>query len=263
MILEDVFAPIESGPLVVRLARSEAEILAAQKLRYRIFCEELGGKANAQVRAQKRDFDIYDDACFHVLVINRDLPAEQSVVGTYRLMTRDTIKNIGKFYTETEYDLGPLKTYPTPVLELGRSCVEQQYRTRPVLQLLWSGIGAFVVAKNIDVMFGCASLYGADASQHHYALSYLYHHHLAPEPVRPRALPDQYVKMDWLAKEAVSPREAIKLLPPLIKGYLRLGGHVGDGAVLDLAYNTTDVAIVVLTDQIKNSYLERFTPGSE
>ena len=263
MIFDSVFAPIDAGPLQVRLAQSEEEVIAAQKLRYRIFCEELGGKANAQVREQQRDFDIYDDACFHVLVINRDLPKERSVVGTYRLMTRDTIKNIGKFYTETEYDLGPLKAFPTPVLELGRSCVELEYRTRPVLQLLWSGIGAFVVAKDIGVMFGCASLYGADASLHHYALSYLYHYHLAPTEVRPRALPDQYVKMDWLAKEAVSPREAIKHLPPLIKGYLRLGGHVGDGAVLDLAYNTTDVAIVVQTDLIKDSYLNRFTPGAE
>ncbi len=263
MNFEKVFEPIESGSLSVRLAENEAEIIAAQRLRYRIFCEELGGKANAEVQAQKRDFDVYDSSCYHVLVINKDLPKERAVVGTYRLMTRDTIKQIGKFYTETEYDLGPIKQFPGPVLELGRSCVEQEYRTRPVLQLLWSGIGAFVAARDIQLMFGCASLYGAEVEKHKYALSYLYHAHLAPEHIRPRALPERYINMNWIAKEQISTKEAIKLMPPLIKGYLRLNGHVGDGAVLDIDYNTTDVSIVVQTDQIKEKYTQRYVPDSE
>lgn len=263
MNFEHVFEPITSGPLVVRLAQNEGEVIAAQKLRYRIFCEELGGKANAEVQAQKRDFDEYDATCYHVLVINAELPKEKSVIGTYRLMTRETVAKIGRFYTETEYDLGPLKRFPGPVLELGRSCVEEAYRTRPVLQLLWSGIGSFVTAKQIELMFGCASLYGAEVEKHKYALSFLYHAHLAPPEIRPRALPERYVKMDWIPKEDISTKEAIRLMPPLIKGYLRLNGHVGDGAVLDMAYNTTDVAIIVKTDQIREKYAQRFTPNAE
>lgn len=248
---------------MVRLAENEAEIVAAQRLRYHIFCEELGGKANPQVQAEKRDFDAYDATCYHVLVINTELPRDKSVVGTYRLMTRETVAKIGKFYTETEYDLGPLKRFPGQVLELGRSCVEQEYRTRPALQLLWSGIGSFVAAKDIALMFGCASLYGAEVEKHKYALSFLYHAHLAPAGIRPRALPERYIRMDWIPKEQISTKEAIRLMPPLIKGYLRLNGYVGDGAVLDLDYNTTDVAIVVQTDQIKEKYVQRFTPDAE
>jgi putative hemolysin len=263
MNFEQVFEPIANGPLVVRLAETEAEIVAAQRLRYHIFCDELGGEANEEVRAQKRDFDEYDQDCHHVLVIDNSLDREHRVVGTYRLMTRETIAGIGRFYTENEYDLGPVKQFDGPVLELGRSCVDIAHRTRPVIQMLWQGIGAFIAARDIGLMFGCASLYGADVERHKLPLSYLYHYHLAPAEVRPRALPEQYVKMDWLPKDQISPRAALKLMPPLIKGYLRLNSYVGDGAVLDHAYNTCDVSIVVQTDQVKAKYSQRYIPDGE
>lgn len=258
MTFEKVFDPIASGQLMVRLAETGAEVEAAQRMRYHIFCEEMGGKANPEVQRQHRDFDEYDDVCHHVLVLD-----DNKVVGTYRLITRESIKNIGHFYTETEYDLGPIKNFAGPVLELGRSCVEKQYRTRPVIQLLWQGIGAFIAAKDIGLMFGCASFTGDDAAKHKLALSYLYHYHLAPEDIRPRALPELYVNMDTIPKDEISPKAAIKEMPPLIKAYLRLNGYVGDGAVLDHAYNTTDVSIIVRTDQIKAKYVERYVPDGE
>lgn len=258
MIVEPVFKPIQSGHLTVRLAQNEAEMHAAQRLRYRIFCEEMGGAANADVQKQKRDFDRFDDVCFHLLVLDETKPSPNQVVGTYRLLTRSNMLKLGSFYTETEYDLSRVREYQGEILELGRSCVEQPYRTKPVIQLLWSGIGSFIAENDIKLMFGCASFFGVNINEHRHALSYLYHYHLAPENVRPRALPEQYQTMNLMPKDEVVPRAALNALPTLIKGYLRLGGHVGDGAVLDYAYNTCDVSIVVQTDGIHNRYKERY-----
>lgn len=258
MIFEEVFEPISQGSLSVRLARTEAEINTAQRLRYRIFCEEMGGRANADVQAQKRDFDQFDEVCNHLLVLDESKPLGNQVVGTYRLLTRDNMQKIGNFYTETEYDISPLKKFEGEILELGRSCVEQPYRTRPVIQLLWSGIGSFIAEKDIKIMFGCASFHGVNVAEHRHALSYLHHYHQTPENIRPRALPDQYVNMNLMPKEDVVPRAALQDLPPLIKAYLRLNGFIGDGAVLDYAYNTCDVSIVVQTDTIKDKYVQRY-----
>lgn len=258
MIFDPVFKPIEAGNLTVRLACNEAEIHAAQRLRYRIFCEEMGGAANSQVQKQKRDFDQFDDVCYHLLVLDKNKPHANQVVGTYRLLTRTNMLALGSFYTETEYDLSHVRDYPGEILELGRSCVEQQYRTKPVIQLLWSGIGSFITENDIKLMFGCASFFGVNINEHRHALSYLYHYHLAPDKIRPRALPEQYQNMNLMPKDEVVPRAALNALPTLIKGYLRLGGHVGDGAVLDYAYNTCDVSIVVQTDVIHERYRNRY-----
>lgn len=263
MIFESVFEPIEAGHLTLRLAENEADIHAAQRLRYRIFCEEMGGVANLAVQQQKRDFDRFDDACYHLLVLDNNRVGDARVVGTYRLLTRKNMPLVGSFYTETEYDISPLKAFDGQIMELGRSCVEQQYRTRPVIQMLWQGIGAFIAAKDIELMFGCASFHGVNVKEHQHALSYLYHHHLAPAEIRPKALPAHYVDMNLMPKEDVVPRAAINALPPLIKGYLRLNGMVGDGAVLDYAYNTCDVSIIVKTDQLKERYVSRYMPDAE
>lgn len=248
MIFENVFTPIHSGNLTLRLAENEADVYAAQRLRYRIFCEEMGAVANLAVQQQKRDFDQFDEACYHLIVTDNTRIGDARVVGTYRLLTRQNMQQIGSFYTETEYDIGALKANPVEMMELGRSCVEQQYRTRPVIQMLWQGIGAFISAKEIKLMFGCASFHGVNVKEHVHALSYLYHYHLAPAEIRPKALPAHYVNMNLMPKEEVVPRAALAALPPLIKGYLRLNGLVGDGAVLDYAFNTCDVSIVVQTE---------------
>jgi putative hemolysin len=263
VIFDSVFAPIEAGPLTLRLAENEADVYAAQRLRYRIFCEEMGGAANSAVQQQKRDFDQFDEVCYHLLVIDNTRVGDARVVGTYRLLTRTNMLKLGSFYTETEYDISGAKKTEGEILELGRSCVEQQYRTRPVIQMLWSGIGSFIVAQDIKLMFGCASFNGVNAHAHQHALSYLYHYHLAPADIRPRALPAFYTNMNLMPKEEVVPRAALNALPPLIKGYLRLNGVVGDGAVLDYAYNTCDVSIVVQTDKLKESYVQRYMPESE
>ncbi len=263
MIFESVFEPVHAGQLTLRLAETEADVYAAQRLRYRIFCEEMGAVANLAVQQQKRDFDMYDDACFHLLVIDNNRVGDARVVGTYRLLTRQNMSKIGSFYTETEYNIAQLKAFDGEIMELGRSCVEQQYRTRSVIQLLWQGIGSFIAAKDIGLMFGCASFHGVNIKEHVHALSYLYHYHLAPEAIRPTALPAHYNNMNLMPKEEVVPRAAINAMPPLIKAYLRVNGYVGDGAVLDYAFNTCDVSIIVQTDQLKASYSNRYMPESE
>lgn len=258
MLFEHVFEPIHAGHLTLRLAENEADVFAAQRLRYRIFCEEMGAVANLAVQQQKRDFDMYDDACYHLIVTDNNRVGDARVVGTYRLLTRPNMLKVGSFYSETEYDMGIIKANPAELMELGRSCVEQQYRTRPVIQMLWQGIGAFIVAKKIELMFGCASFHGVNVKEHIHALSYLYHYHLAPEAIRPKALPEHYVNMNLMPKEEVNPRAALVVLPPLIKGYLRLNGVVGDGAVLDYAFNTCDVSIVVQTSTLQDRYAQRY-----
>ncbi len=257
------FEPLEAGNLIVRLAESPREIELAQRLRFRIFCDELGANANPQVMAEKRDFDQFDDVCEHMLVVDRNKSGDDAIVGTYRLLTRTNMKKLGRYYSESEFDISPLKAVEGEIMELGRSCVDKDYRGRAAMQLLWRGIGAYVIAHDVKIMFGCASLYGIDVPKHAEALSYLYHNHLAPAEIRVRALPDQYVEMNVLPKDALDAKRVVLSLPPLIKGYLRLGGYVGDGAVVDRDYNTTDVGIIVKTELITEKYVGRYAPGME
>ena len=256
------FEPIAAGNLQVRLAKTAEEVETSQRLRYRIFCGEMGGKASPEIQAQQRDFDKYDNVCDHLLVLDMEktTTAEQ-VVGTYRLIRREAAEKIGGFYTESEYDVSKIKNYDGNVLELGRSCVEKEYRNRAVMTLLWRGIGAYASHYNIDLMFGCASFTGDDPKRHAQALSYLYHNHLAPENLRARSLDKLYVDMNMIPAEELDTKAALSELPPLIKGYLRLGGYIGDGAVLDHDYNTTDVCICVQTDLVTEKYYQRYAQG--
>ncbi len=184
--------------------------------------------------------------------------AAGTVVGTYRLIRREAAARLGGFYSAAEYDIAPLVAYPGEILELGRSCVDAAYRQRPAMQLLWSGIAAYVFHYDIALMFGCASLPGTDPETLAAPLSYLHHHHLAPPALRPRALAQRYVDMRRLPAGALDPARALVDLPPLIKGYLRLGGFVGDGAVIDDEFNTTDVCIVVKTDLVSEKYSRHY-----
>lgn len=255
-ILQD----IRAGSLEVRLACSEQEVEEAKRLRYRVFVEEMGAAPTPQGEVLRQDFDEFDRYCDHLLVLEHAAGAPQ-VVGTYRLLRRSAMAALGRFYTEDEFDIATLQRLPGEILELGRSCVDQDYRNRAVMQLLWRGITAYVLHYDIQVMFGCGSLHGSDPAQHSMALSYLHHYHLAPPELRPAALPGRYVSMNLLRKEEVDVKAAFSVLPALIKGYLRLGGYVGDGAVVDEVYNTTDVSVVVKTALVTEKYVQRYAGG--
>jgi putative hemolysin len=258
--------PVEilAGDIELRLAEDEEEVRAAQALRYRIFYEEMSAKPTAEMSQLRRDFDSFDDYCDHLLVIDRSLPVgPRRVVGTYRLLRRAMAEKRGQFYSVDEYDIRNILAFDGEVLELGRSCIEMAYRQRSILQLMWRGIADYVMYHEIGLMFGCASLAGIDPAAHALALSYLHHHHLAPANLRPRALPARYVTMNMMAREQIDTRAALGQLPPLIKGYLRLGGFVGDGAVIDRQFHTIDVSVVVVTDRVTGKYYRHYTRGEE
>jgi putative hemolysin len=251
---------LTSGSLEVRLARSEAEIIASQNLRYRVFYEEMGAKPTPQMAREERDFDSFDPFCDHLLVFDhcRGEDPAKSVVGTYRLIRRAAAARQGGFYTAGEFDIDKITSLEGEILELGRSCVGRDHRNRPTMQIMWGGIAAYAAHYDIQIMFGCGSLHGTDIGALAEHLSFLYHFHLAPDAFRPRAVEDRYVKMDLLAADEINKRQVLKDLPPLIKGYLRLGGFVGDGAGVDEQFSTTDVCILVKTDLITEKYTRHY-----
>jgi putative hemolysin len=253
------FPELRAGNLGVRIATSTNEVDAAQALRYRIFYTEMGARADAATDRARRDRDAYDEVADHLLVIDHAIgDGPEGVVGTYRLIRREAAARLGQFYSADEYDISKIEQFGGGLMELGRSCVDAQYRNRAVMQLLWGGIAAYVFHHKIDLMFGCASLHGIDTEALASELTYLYYYHLAPPALRPRALPHRYIEMRRLDRDDVDPKRALASLPPLIKGYLRLGGFVGDGAVIDAQFNTTDVAVVVKTDMVTESYYRHY-----
>ena len=249
--------------LELRVAESAAEIEAAQALRYRVFYEELNAQPTPEMSAQSRDFDSFDPYCDHLIIIDRDKGAGAAgIIATYRLMRREQASRRGQFYSIDEYDITPLVNYHGGILELGRSCVDPAYRTKAAMQLMWKGIAEYIQYYKIGVLFGCASFPGTDPVEHKTTLSYLYHRHLAPLEYRPRALPARYVSMNMMPVEEINEKRAFMALPPLIKGYLRLGGFVGDGAVIDPQFGTVDVSVIVVHDLITDKYTKHYQEQS-
>ena len=255
----DGFGELRAGHLGVRIASSPAEIDAAQALRYRVFYDEMGARPDPEAARTLRDADAYDAVADHLLVVDHQLgDGPDAVVGTYRLIRREAAAIVGRFYSADEYDISKMLSFPGSILELGRSCVSPEHRGRATMQLLWSGIAAYVSLHNIDLMFGCASLPGIDPDENAEQLTYLYANHLAPEEIRPRALESRFIEMRRMDPATLDARRTLAGLPPLVKGYLRLGGFVGDGAVIDTQFNTTDVAVVVKTDLVTEKYVRHY-----
>src|SRR5471030_23780 len=246
----------------VRLAQTPAEIDAAQALHYRVFYEEMAAHPSPEMALERRDFDEFDRVCDHLLVLDRcrgDGP--EGIVGTYRLIRREASARAGRFYSSAEYDIAKMIDNPGEVLELGRSCVAKDARNTATMQMLWRGIALYCYHYDIKVMFGCASFPGIDPSQHAQAFSFLHHNHLAPPEIHVRALPKRFVEMNMMSPDSFDARRAMARVPPLIKGYLRLGGFVGDGAVIDSEFNSTDVFIVVKTELVTEKYIRHYERG--
>ncbi len=251
---------VSAGDLDVRLTETAEEVDAALALRYRVFYDEMAAKPTQEMAARGHDFDGFDDVCDHLIVLDRGLGRKPDpVVATYRLIRREAAAQLGRFYSEDEFDVTPLLEMKGNILELGRSCVAEDHRNRATMQILWRGLTEYILHHDIVVMFGCASLPGTDPLALALPLSYLHHNHLAPEELRPRALAERYQNMAVLEAPEVERKQALAVLPPLIKGYLRVGGFVGDGAVIDYQFNTTDVCIVVKTDLVTGKYYRHYT----
>lgn len=247
-----------SGALEVRLARTDAEIAASQRLRYQVFYEELGAKASPDVAAKRRDFDRYDQFCDHLIVLDHSGPTANRVVGVYRLLRRDAAVKAGQFYTQDEFRIRRLLRGGRQVLELGRSCVHKDFRSAGVMTLMWRALAHYIAMHDIKIMFGCASFLGADISQHALALSYLHKNHLAPPQIRTKAIRKRYMRMDRIPPSQIDDKAAMNALPPLLRGYLRLGGVIGDGAIIDEQFDTVDVCVIVRTDRLAEDYARRY-----
>jgi putative hemolysin len=252
------------GSLEVRLAQEKRDVKRAQKLRYRVFYKDGTAIADAATMLARRDKDSFDKICDHLLVVDHaakpSLSGKQPVVGTYRLLRQDVAIRHGGFYTEDEFDIAELTERHAGLrfLELGRSCVLPRYRNKRTVELLWHGIWSYVRQHRLDVMIGCASFEGTDPDRLALPLSFLHHYAEAPEAWRAKAHPSRCVEMNRMAKEAINPKAALHELPPLIKGYLRLGATIGDGAVIDHQFGTTDVLIVMPVSAINTRYIEHF-----
>ena len=263
------------GSLEVRLAEGRDDVREAQSLRYQVFYEEMSAVPSVTARMRRRDEDPYDAICDHLLVIDHAPPDSESswrrsrlpqVVGTYRVLRQPRAERSLGFYTQSEYDIAPIvKRHRSSYtfMELGRSCVLKPYRNKRTVELLWHGLWTYVREHKVDVMIGCASFPGTDPDAHAVPLSFMHYNVLAPEKWRCRAHDDLYVPMNRLPEADVDARAALKAMPPLIKGYLRLGAFVGDGAVIDRQFGTTDVLIVLPVENIDPRYFEHFGAPDE
>lgn len=249
----------------IRLAQAPGDLMAAQRLRYAVFVEELGASGpmvDPAARLERDDFDpIYD----HLILVDtrRDAAALDHVVGVYRLLPSDRAAAFGRFYCDSEYDLTRLRASGRRLLELGRSCVHPDYRGGAAMFLLWNALAQYVLDHGIEVLFGVASFHGTDPQALAAPLSWLHHHHLAPEPIRPRALPDHFQRMDLIPADRLDRRAAMQQMPALIKAYLRLGGFVGEGAYIDHDFNTIDVLLLMDTTAMSARHREFYTRRHE
>ncbi len=245
----------------LRLARTERDLAAAQRLRYQVFVAELGGDGPLVDHHGRFERDEFDPIFDHLILVDprRDADALDDVVGVYRLLPGDRLAANGKFYSESEYDLSILKASGRRLLELGRSCVHVDYRGSAAMFHLWNGLADYVAEHGIEILFGVASFHGTDAEALAQPLAYLHHHHLAPEALRVRARPGQFQAMDVLPLDRLDRGLAMRGTPALIKAYLRLGGFVGEGAWIDHAFNTTDVCLVMDTGRMSAKHRDFYT----
>lgn len=243
------------GNIYLKLAETQDELTQAQKLRHFVFFEEPNGVTTP---SGKIDKDEFDDACEHLLVMDSSDAANHKVVGNYRVLRRTPDKQVTKFYSEGEFDISGLKNSKYNIMELGRSCIHPNYRDGKVIQLLWAGIGAYIAHHKIKYLFGCASFFGTDANEHAIPISYLIHNHRAPDEICPTPKPEVAAKFDLIPADKIERKEAFSKLPALLKGYMRTGCMVGNGAVIDNICKTTDVFIIMDTDKIVKRYSEHF-----
>lgn len=232
--------------LELRLAQSDADLRAAQRLRYDVFVVELGGDGPMVDHDARLEADVHDGDYDHLLLVDRrrDAAALDHVIGVYRLMPGDRAARSG-FYCAGEYDLSVLTGSDRKLLELGRSCLHREYRGGSAMYLLWQGLAGYIQERGIEVLFGVASFHGTDVRVLAQPLALLHDKHLAPPDLRVRAVEAAYQTMDLIDPADIDRRAAMAAIPALIKAYLRLGGFVGDGAFVDHPFNTTDVCLVL------------------
>jgi len=250
---------------MLKLATSEDELFAAQRLRYRVFVEELGASGPTVDHKNQLETDDFDAIYDHLLLIDNrcDQDAPERVAGVYRLLRSDVARVHGGFYSAGEFDLGVLESSNRTLLELGRSCVGREYRGGMAMYLLWNALADYVIGHKIEVMFGVASYHGCNADAIAQSLSFLHQNHLAPIDSRVSARSPNHQTMELIATDEIDRKLAMSQTPALIKAYLRLGGFVGDGAFVDHNFNTIDVCLMMDTARMSERHKLAYTRRSE
>lgn len=261
----EVAVMAEESVYALRLARDARDRRAAQRLRYLVFVEELGADGPLVDHEARLERDEFDEVFDHLLLIDtrRDPDTLDDVVGAYRLLPSDRVGAAGRFYSEGEYDLTPLRESGRKLLELGRSCVHPDHRGGTAMFHLWNGLADYVLERGIEILFGVASFHGTDIARLTPSLAYLHHHHLAPPALRVRAREPGFQRMDLLPPDQLDRKAAMAATPALIKAYLRLGGFVGEGAWIDRDFNTTDVCLVMDTRRMSERHRGYYTRGRQ
>lgn len=242
----------EDAPFQVMLARSDEDIRAAQRLRYRVFALEMGAQLDSS--AEGIDVDRFDPFCEHLIVKNLE---KNEVVGAYRILSPEQAQRAGGYYSESEFDLSRLVEFRHSLVEVGRSCVHPDYRQGRVIALLWAGLADYMLSREYESFIGCASISMVDGGHQAVAIyNQLKEHHM----VRPewRVTPLKPVPLDAIAP-ARTPR-----IPPLIKAYLRAGAQVCGEPAWDMNFRTADILILLPMSQIVPRYFRRFAakPGA-
>ena len=230
---------------VARLAKTDADVVAAQRLRYDVFIKELGSDGPMVDHQLRLERDQFDAVAGHFLLFDEALQGPSQLIGTYRFLTAAMASQAGRFYCAHEYDLQPLRENGGQLMELGRSCLHPAYRGGAAMLHLWAALADYVTAHRIETLFGVASFHGTNLADFAQPLSLLHHHHLAPAPVRVRAIGKTAMALDAVPVAQLDRLAAVRAMPALIKAYLRLGATVGEGAFVDHAFQTTDVCIIL------------------
>lgn len=248
------------GNLETRLARSEDEVIEAQRLRYDVFYREMGAQPSTETARTQRDQDAFDSCCDHLLVIENGGDDGEKIVGTYRLMLESHRQKAGRFYSADEFRLDDLQNVNRGrrFMELGRSCILPDYRSKRTMELLWHGTWAYAVQNKVDIMFGCASFQGTNPEEFAGALGWLHQNAVLNHKEDCSACIDDSIDLSALDTSNVDARRALAKLPPLLKGYLRLGAKVASQAVIDRHFGTIDVLVVLKVSDINPRYLAHY-----
>lgn len=230
----------------VTFARNEDDLREAQRLRWKVFAEEMGARLNTPEAGV--DIDLFDPYCEHLLVRDRET---DEVVGTYRILSPSAAQRIGNFYSETEFDITRLQHLRDRMVEVGRSCVHADYRSGGVITHLWAGLAEYMLKSGYDYLIGCASIGMQDGG--HNAAG-IWH-----------AVREKYLSpIEWhvfprcplpLAELDATPAPSV---PPLVKGYLRLGAYVGGMPAWDPDFNTADLFILLPMQRLNPAYARHF-----
>ena len=256
-----IFQEIKFGNFVIKLTEKKSELKKAQALRYSIFYKEKKAKPSFPKKILALDYDKVDKFADHLIVIDKGSTAPKNkIVGTYRLIRGDVSANFGGFYTSSEFNLSNiLDVYKNnQILELGRSCVHKDYRNGTVMNLLWKAIAEYVKLYDIKIILGCVSFSGTDIMKFSNELSYLRENFSLPDDLSVESLDENTYPVYKKTFIKINDLKTFAKLPPLIKGYLRVGGKLSDSFYVDYSFNTIDLCVVVKTDNIDKKYKKKF-----